>query len=152
VLWAASPASFSGRHYRFENVWLEPKPARPQGPVLWFGGERIHEAMLRRLVAYGRGFNPLGFPSDLDLRRLREALVEAGRDPAELEMVGGTRGRFSGATDLADLDEALGQIPAQLARGFTTICIKPSQFLDDPGSIGPWCREVVDRVRSGPLS
>lgn len=148
ALWAGSPASFSGRHYRFENVWVEPKPSHPQGPVLWFGGERIHEALLRRLVAYGSGFNPLGSPSDLDLRRLRDALVEAGRDPAELEMVGGTRGRFSSPTDPADLAEALASIPAQVARGFTTICIKPSQFLDDPSSIGPWCREVVERVRS----
>jgi hypothetical protein len=37
-------------------------------------------------------------------------------------------------------------VPGQLARGFTSICIKPSQFTDDPRTFGPWCRSVVERV------
>ena len=146
ILWRETPASFDGRWYRFGDVALEPKPYRPAGPALWFGGQRLHARLLRRLVAYGSGFNPLGSPSDDDLSRLREAMTRAGRDPSELEMVGGTRGRFSGQGDVADVGEALATIPAQLERGFTTICIKPSQFIDDPKDIGPFCREVADRV------
>jgi probable F420-dependent oxidoreductase len=146
ILWRETPASFDGRHYRFREVALEPKPSRPDGPVLWFGGQHLHERLLRRLVAFGRGFNPLGSPSDDDLERLRSAIGEAGRDLAELEMVGGTRGRFLGPHDVADLGEALSTIPAQVERGFTTICIKPSQFIDDPARIGAFCRDVVERV------
>jgi probable F420-dependent oxidoreductase len=146
ALWAGSPATFGGLRYPFEDVWLEPKPFRPSGPPLWFGGQRLHDRLLRRLVIYGNGFNPLGAPSDEDLERLRGAMVLAGRDPATLEMVGGTRGRFVGSEDVAELDEALASIPAQLERGFTTICIKPSQFIDDPAEIGSFCREVVQRV------
>jgi alkanesulfonate monooxygenase SsuD/methylene tetrahydromethanopterin reductase-like flavin-dependent oxidoreductase (luciferase family) len=37
VLWRDSPAAFAGRHYRFAEVWLEPKPWCPGGPALWFG-------------------------------------------------------------------------------------------------------------------
>ena len=106
----------------------------------------MHDRLLRRLVAYGSGFNPLGRPSDEDLERLRAGMAAAGRDLAELEMVGGTRGRFPDAKSVADLDEALASIPAQLERGFTTICIKPSQFIDDPSQIGRFCRDVVERV------
>ena len=146
LLWGASPATFEGRHYRFTDAYLEPKPSRPEGPPLWFGGQRLHDRLLRRLVAYGQGFNPLGSPSDDDLGRLRTAMAKAGRDPDDLEMVGGTRGRFPGPDDLADVGEALASIPPQLARGFTTICVKPSQFIDDPKQIGPFCREVVGRV------
>jgi hypothetical protein len=62
--------------------------------------------------------------------------------------VGGTRGRFAGPEGVADLEEALATIPAQLERGFTTICIKPSQFIDDPNQIGPLCRDVVKRVHA----
>ncbi len=113
---------------------------------MWFGGETMHERLLRRLVEFGSGFNPLGRPSDEDLERLRSGMAASGRDPAELEMVGGTRGRFEGPDGVADLGEALASIPAQLERGFTTICIKPSQFIDDPQQIGPFCREVVERV------
>ena len=140
------PASFEGRHYRFAEISLEPKPFRPEGPALWFGGQTMHERLLRRLVTYGSGFNPLGSPSDDDLERLRSGMVAAGRDPAELEMVGGTRGRFAGPDGVADLGEALASIPAQLERGFTTICIKPSQFVDDPRGMGSFCRELVERV------
>jgi probable F420-dependent oxidoreductase len=146
ALWAASPASFEGRHYRFSDVWLEPKPVRPEGPPLWFGGQRVHERLLRRLVRYGAGFNPLGRPSEEDLERLRTAMRRGGRDVAGLELVGGTRGRFADATGPADLAEALASVPEQLARGFRTICVKPSQFVDDPAQIGAFCREVVDRV------
>ena len=146
VLWQETPASFEGRHYRFGEVSLEPKPFREQGPALWFGGETMHDRLLRRLVEFGSGFNPLGTPSDEDLERLRSGMVAAGRDVAELEMVGGTRGRFPDPASVADLGEALASIPAQLERGFTTICIKPSQFIDELNQIGSFCREVVERV------
>jgi probable F420-dependent oxidoreductase len=148
VLWRDTPASFEGRHYRFSEVSLEPKPSRPEGPPLWFGGQAMHERLLRRLVGFGSGFNPLGSPSDEDLDRLRAGMAEAGRDIGELEMVGGTRGRFAGPNGVADLGEALASIPPQLQRGFTTICIKPSQFVDDPNRIGAFCREVVERVEA----
>ena len=146
TLWRDSPASFEGPHYRFSDVTLEPKPYRPEGPLLWFGGETLHPRLLRRLVEYGSGWNPLGRPSGEDLERLGAAMAEAGRDLSGLEMVGGTRGRFPDAESVADLGEALASIPAQLDRGFTTICIKPSQFTDDPAGFGAFCREVVERV------
>ncbi len=146
VVWRETPASFEGRHYRFADVCFEPKPYRASGPTLWFGGSSLHDRLLRRLVAYGQGFNPLGPVEPADLQRLAAAMAEAGRDPSELELVGGTRGTFPDATSIADLEQALESIPAQLARGFTTICIKPSQFTDDPSQLGPWCRDVVARV------
>ena len=144
--WGPSPASFVGEHYRFEDVWVEPKPFRPDGVRLWFGSSTLHERLLRRLVRYGQGWNPLGRPADEDIARLRAALAEAGRDPGALELVGGTRGRFPGADSVADLDEALATIPPQVERGFTSICIKPSQFLDDASRHAAWCREVVAKV------
>lgn len=146
LLWRDSPASFDGHHVRFHDVWLEPKPFRPDGPRLWFGGQRLHDRMLRRLVTYGHGFNPLGRPSDDDLTRLAAALADAGRDASQLEMIGGTRGSFPDGAHPAPLDEALDQIPAQVARGFRTICIKPSQFTDDRAGIPDLLRRIVGGV------
>ena len=40
VLWRDTPASFNGRHYRFRDVYFEPKAFRPEGPPLWPGGVR----------------------------------------------------------------------------------------------------------------
>ena len=144
--WGPSPASFDGEHYRFDDVWVEPKPWRPDGVRLWFGSSTLHERLLRRIVRYGHGWNPLGSPSDEDVDRLRRALTDAGRDIDGFELVGGTRGRFPDVDSVADLDEALAAIPAQVERGFTSICIKPSQFLDDPSRHAAWCREVVAKV------
>ena len=146
VLWRDSPASFDGTHYRFHDVYLEPKPFRLEGPTLWFGGSSLHDRLVDRIVTYGDGFNPLGRPSPQDLSRLREAMAAAGRSIDELEMVGGTRGVFPDPSSVANLAQALSSIPEQVAAGFTSICIKPSQFIDDAERLGPFCREVVERV------
>jgi len=144
--WRGSPVSYDGRHYRFGDVWVEPQPFRPGGPALWFGGSSVHPRLVERIVRYGSGFNPLGQPDDAGMARLASALTSAGRSPAEVEYVGGTRGTFAGPGDLADLDQALASIPAQLARGFTTICVKPSQFIDETARIGDFCRELAGKV------
>ncbi len=144
--WADSPVSFNGRHYQFGEVWLEPQPFRAGGPALWFGGSSMHRRLIDRLVRYGSGFNPLGRPDDAGLARLAEALRAAGRSPAEIEYVGGTRGVFPDPDRTADLDQALAAIPAQVARGFTTICVKPSQFIDDATQIGAFCRELAAKT------
>ncbi len=148
VLWRDTPASFHGRHYRFDDVYLEPKPTRPDGPRLWFGGSTVHERLLRRLVEFGSGFDHLGTVTDDDLERVMAAMRAAGRDPNELELVGGTRGRFRDPDSVADLDEALASVPGQLGRGFTTICIKPSQFVDDLDDLPAFLRRTVEIVGS----
>lgn len=146
--WRGSPTSHEGGFYRFDDVWVEPQPYREGGPSLWFGGSSVHPRMTERLVRYGHGFNPLGTPSDDDLDRVAAALAAVGRERSEIEYVGGTRGRFFDANSVADLDEALETVPATMARGFTTICVKPSQFIDDANDIGPWCRLLVEKVRA----
>jgi probable F420-dependent oxidoreductase len=146
TVWRTSPASFRGGHYAFEDVWLEPKPFRRDGPLLWFGGSSVHPALLRRIVRYGSGFNPLGRMSDEELAALADAMRAAGRSPAELEMVGGLRGTFPDDDSPADLAQAVEAVPEQLARGFTSFCFKPNQFIDDLAQWGDVCREAVARV------
>ena len=75
-------------------------------------------------------------------------MTAAGRRPDELEYVGGTRGMFPGPDAVADLDQALSAVPAQLAGGFTTICVKPSQFTDDTAAIGAFCRLLAAKAAS----
>ncbi len=149
AVWRAAatdaPVSHHGRFYAFDDVWVSPGPVRTGGPRLWFGGSTLHDALLRRLVRYGDGYNPLGRPPRAATDRLAAALTAAGRSPSALELIGGTRARFPDATSCASLPEALESVPAQVAQGFTTFCIKPSQFTDDPDGVGAFCREVVAR-------
>jgi len=146
-VWRDSPASFSGEHYSFGDVWLEPKAFRPDGPRLWFGGSSVHPALIRRLVRYGVGFNPLGRMPDEGLERIARALRAAGRDPGEIEMVGGLRGTFPDDESTADLAQAVeDSVPDQIARGFTSFCFKPNQFIDDAADWRDLCAEAVARV------
>jgi probable F420-dependent oxidoreductase len=144
--WGPGPVSHHGEFFDFDEVWVEPGPWRPGGPTLWFGGQGMHPALLRRLVRYGDGLNPFGPLSDADLAAVRAGLAAAGRDPDALELIGGIRPAFPGADDVGDLDQALESLPEQLAQGFTTICFKPSMFIDDPAELGPFCRRLRARV------
>ncbi|MEH0474214.1 LLM class flavin-dependent oxidoreductase [Streptomyces sp. B21-097] len=145
-LWGPSPVSHKSGPYAFEDVYFEPKAYRPEGPRLCFGGAGMHDAMVRRIVDHGHAFNPLGRPTPEEMRRLADAMSAAGRDLADLEMIGGTRADFPDDTSCADLGRALAPIPEQMAQGFTTFCVKPSQFIDDPAGVGAFCRDVVRRV------
>jgi probable F420-dependent oxidoreductase len=146
ALWASSPAAFRGEHYRFEDVYMEPKPYRPEGPRLWFGGIRISSFIVRRLVEHGHGFHPFGQPSRAEMEPIREAMSAAGRSMDELELVGGLRARFPDAVRPASLAEAAEQIPAQLEQGYTSICFNPSQYTDEVDAVPALCRELVGRV------
>jgi len=144
--WRDAPASFEGQWFSFRDVWCEPRPFRPDGPRMWFGGQSMHDALLRRIVRYGSGFHPFGAPSPDDLRRLEAGLQAAGRELAELELVGGIRPRFTAPDRPADLDEALDGVAGQLEQGSTAICFKPSMYSDDPRDVPDLCRRVVARV------
>jgi probable F420-dependent oxidoreductase len=146
--WTSSPATFTGEHYRFSDVYLEPKPFRPEGPRLWFGGTSVAPWIVRRLVEYGHGFHPFGQPTAEEMEPLRAAMAAAGREMAEIELVGGIRPRFPDANSCGDLAEAAESIPAQVERGYTAICFKPSQYTDDPTEVGALCRELVARAEA----
>ena len=145
-LWAESPASFHGEHYAFDDVWLEPKAWRPDGPRIWLGGQSVHPKLLRRIVAHAHGFHPLGEPSEEDVRVLTEGLASAGRSLDELELVGGLRSSFPDDESPAPLGPAIEMLPRLWGRGFRTFCIKPNQYIDDIEEFPGWCDEVVARV------
>ena len=145
-VWSASPASHHGEFFSFDDVYLEPKPWRPEGPAMWFGGERVHGKVVERLLRYGSGFHPVGRVSEDDVALLHAALADAGRTTEGFELVGGTRVEFPSDDQVAPLPEALEEIPRQQALGFTTFVIKPSIFIDDRAQHPAFCREVIDRV------
>jgi alkanesulfonate monooxygenase SsuD/methylene tetrahydromethanopterin reductase-like flavin-dependent oxidoreductase (luciferase family) len=97
VLWSDEHASFRGKYYSFEDVNLLPKPTQLPCPIYIAGtprassiGERGVERSLRRIARYGDGWmtNQIELPLLQDyLKRLREMLVEEGRDPDRFKTV-----------------------------------------------------------------
>lgn len=148
LVFKQSPATHHGRYFDFEDIYLEPKAFRPEGPRMWFGGQKAHGAVVERLVKYGHGFHPLGKPSEEDLRIIRDAMTGAGRDMADLEMVGGVRYDFADDHALADLGKSMDSIPEQLGQGFTTMCIKPSMYIDDKSEMESFCKDVMRRAQA----
>jgi probable F420-dependent oxidoreductase len=141
--WGPYPISHDGPRFGFTDVWLEPGAATPQGPPLWFGGRGMPDHVIRRIVRYGSGLNPFGPLTASDLARLEQAMSAAGRDFSALELVGGIRGRFDGPEAVADVDEALADLPRQLGQGFHTICFKPAMFARSLGEVPALCRHLV---------
>ena len=88
TLFAASPASFSGRFYSFDGVELAPRSPRPEGPPILVGGRS--DAAQRRAGRLGDGWLPyLVSPRRYaaGLEAVRGHAVAAGRDPDDLRHV-----------------------------------------------------------------
>ena len=143
LLWDDSPASFHGEYFDFTEVYSEPKPFQGGKPTMWLGGQSMHDPLLHRIVAYADGFHPFGSPSEEDLDKLREGMAAAGRDLAELEMIGGTRATFTSTDDVADLDASMTTFGDQMQAGYTTFCMKPSQHTDDIAEVRAVCDQMV---------
>jgi len=88
-LWSNPKPKFAGKHVRFDNILLEPKPVQKPHPPIWVGGES--GPALRRTAQLGDAWYPIGTnpanPLDSLVRfkaqvaRLRKMTAEAGRKP-----------------------------------------------------------------------
>jgi alkanesulfonate monooxygenase SsuD/methylene tetrahydromethanopterin reductase-like flavin-dependent oxidoreductase (luciferase family) len=97
VLWSDEHASFQGKFYSFDNVNLLPKPTQQPCPIYIAGtprpaqiGERGVERSLRRIARYADGWmtNQIELAMFKDyLGRLRDMLVQEGRDPNAFKTV-----------------------------------------------------------------
>jgi alkanesulfonate monooxygenase SsuD/methylene tetrahydromethanopterin reductase-like flavin-dependent oxidoreductase (luciferase family) len=97
VLWSDAQASFHGKYYSFDDVDLLPKPLQQPCPIYIAGtprpaqiGERGVERSLRRIARRADGWmtNQIELAMFQDYAgRLREMLVEEGRDPNRFNTV-----------------------------------------------------------------
>ncbi|TAK99490.1 MAG: LLM class F420-dependent oxidoreductase [Rhodospirillaceae bacterium] len=105
ALWSDGEASFQGEFANFQHITMTPKPVHKRGIPIVIGGHG--EIAARRAGRLGDGFFPAIFPNTELWARLpgliqtmRQAAMEAGRNPDDIEITsGGTRrvenvGRF----------------------------------------------------------
>ena len=87
ALWTQEQAEFHGEFVDFDPVWLYPKPKQKPHPPVLLGGETDYT--VRRVVEFCDGWFPrprAGWEPKSAVARLREAAIEAGRDPASFSI------------------------------------------------------------------
>ena len=87
ALWTQEQAEFHGEFVNFDPVWLYPKRKQKPHPPVWLGGETDYT--VRGVVVFCDGWFPRprpGWEPTSAVARLREAAIEAGRDPATLSI------------------------------------------------------------------
>jgi probable F420-dependent oxidoreductase len=103
ALWSGDHVSYEGRHYRFEDLTIEPKPLQRPHPPIWIGGgtqpsEKIYAQtvdtitpVLRRIAKYASTWVPHSSATAEmvagDWEQIRAFMVEEGRDPAGMSRV-----------------------------------------------------------------
>ena len=102
--------------------------------------------------ATAAGSIPSGRRPPTSWRRFAAPMAEAGRDTADLELIGGIQATFPDGSSVADLDVALAGARPQVEQGYTAICFKPNQYTDDRSEVKAICTRVVQHLAglSGP--
>jgi probable F420-dependent oxidoreductase len=84
ALWTEPKVTIEGRFWQLRDVAMEPKPVQRPHPPIWFGANA--PAALRRAARHGDAFFGAGSATTARFAEqvpvVREALAEAGRDPA----------------------------------------------------------------------
>jgi len=144
ALWRESPASFSSDTVGFESLWCEPRPLRPDGVPLFFGGA-ASERNATRIAELGVGWMPMEEGLSEALRvgidRIRRAFEAAGRDPATLQVRAGAPALRS-SKGAIDLDATLAQLPAMEAEGVTMASLALARFVRRRDEIQPFLERV----------
>ncbi|MGB6057829.1 MAG: LLM class F420-dependent oxidoreductase [Microthrixaceae bacterium] len=135
LLWGPEPdggLTHEGEFFRFDAVHSNPKPFRATGVPIHIAGHS--NAAARRAGARGDGLQPLGLDGpelDACLATMRQAALDAGRDPSTLELSLGAPMAGFGQDDLERLTR-LGADRIVLSAPQTTdlaqICDEMSEF------------------------
>jgi len=144
ALWTEAPASFRSKHVNFDGMFCSPRPAPGERIPVWFGG-KFAPRQIRRVVSLGDGWMPYGGHrmSVADKAHaigvLRSQFVEAGRDPATLDVCDAL------ASVNGSLARSMDQIPALADAGVTVVRVHLRRFSSGPDDVLRTLEEVVKR-------
>ena len=139
ALWTQDLPTHDGPYVSFQNAISRPRPAQVPVPIVVGGHSK---AAARRAGRLGDGFFP-GRGSHEDLAELvsimRDAAVEAGRDPDAIEVTAGGNGALG--------SKALDEVKALADLGVSRVIIPPLAF--DPegqrAAFGKYGEDVISR-------
>lgn len=97
AIWTSDPVEFEGEFYSIPRSFIGPKPVQKPHPPIYLAA--YTPPALARVARYADGWHPVGIPLPAVAEMfagIKAAAQEAGRDPAELELV------VRGNVELAD--------------------------------------------------
>ena len=137
ALWSQERASFKGRFVSFSEVFCRPLPADRRIPII-VGGDT--KAAARRAGRLGDGYFPArGAPGEL-FDEMRRAAVEAGRNPADIEITVAAPAEPAEIEALARLGVTRVAVPVSSAAGL------PAQ-VKTPDDVLRYGKDVIARLR-----
>lgn len=131
TLWREQRADLDTPELRFERIHMMPKPVQPGGVPIWVSGT-VNPRVVRRLARFGSGWIPWGPDADdvaSGIERMKSALAEAGRDMAELRVVGSLR--LHRTEDGPDPTRTMAPVPALREAGVTDFALGWLPLPDD---------------------
>lgn len=147
ALWTQQRAAYSSPYLSFEAIHMMPKPVTPGGVPVWVSGT-VNPRVVRRLARFGTGWIPWGdAAADLTpaIARMKDALAQAGRDPAGLQVVGDLRTRRDSSGSI-DLPATVAAVPGLAAAGVTDFRTR-IRLPDDPSAAADLLHEMVAAFR-----
>ena len=137
ALWSQERASFDGRFVSFRDVFCRPRPADGRIPIIVGGDTR---AAARRAGRVGDGYFPARAASDELLDDMRRAAVEAGRDPAQIEIT------VSAPTEAAEIEALARRGVARVAVPVSSAAGLPAQ-VRTPDDVLRYGKTMIERFR-----
>jgi probable F420-dependent oxidoreductase len=103
ALWQGDNVSYHGKHYKFDNLTIDPKPIQKPRPAIWMGGgtqpsEKVYaqtvtniDPVLRRIAKYADAWIPHSSATAEmvrgDWEKVQNFALANGRDPAKIGRV-----------------------------------------------------------------
>ena len=112
LLWSQEVVSYRGQFHTITEAGLNPLPVRRSIPI-WMGGSS--DVVFRRIARVGDGWFPQGKPNDQMrqlLERLRNYVIEAGRDPSAVGIEARVGASEGGLDELVRWTQAWRQLGA----------------------------------------
>ncbi len=146
-------STFEGRHYRFRDVEMYPKPLQDPLPIFSAGNA---DGSIRRAAALGQGWLPAGIGPErirAGVEKLRRWAREAGRDPAGISVapqlivcLGKTEEVARAIFERSQLFHHLVSLQASTLRGVDVDSYVGVNLVGTPETV---CRRVEELERAG---
>jgi len=147
LLWTQQRAAYSSPELTFDGIHQMPKPLQQGGIPVWISGT-VNKRVARRLSTFGTRWIPWG-PAIANLEEsvsaMKQAIVDAGGDPSNLEVQGTALLKRADDGSL-DVDASVAQAAKQVAAGATDVRFGGS-LPDDPQQAADEFAELVGAFR-----